>query len=83
MVEPYCVACASDLRVPPQLAYGGRRTDRQTVLDWDANPHTPRLYFKPAPPLHHALHPPTRHNDFILGLHRLITGMEKVLRLTR
>ena len=25
--------------------------DRQTVLDWDTNPHTPRLYLKPAPPL--------------------------------
>ena len=52
--------------------------DRQTdSFDWDTNPHTPRLYCKPAPPL---LLP--RHND-LLGLHRLITGMEKVLRLTR
>ena len=25
------------------------QTDRQTVLIWDTNPHTPRLYFKPAP----------------------------------
>ena len=25
--------------------------DRHTVLDWDTNPHTPRLYFKPSPPL--------------------------------
>ena len=33
-------------------------TDRQTVLIWDTNPHTPRLYFKPAPPLHLP-----RHND--------------------
>ena len=32
---------------------GHKRTesDRQTVLVWDTNPHTPRLYFKPAPPL--------------------------------
>ena len=55
-----------------------RDTDRQTdSLNWDTNPHTPRLYCKPAPPLHLP-----RHND-LLGLHRLITGMEKVLRLTR
>ena len=48
--------------------------DRQTdSFDWDTNPHTPRLYCKPAPPL---LLP--RHTD-LLGLHRLITGMEKVL----
>ena len=33
-------------------------SDRQTVLIWDTNPHTPRLYFKPAPPLHLP-----RHND--------------------
>ena len=46
-------------------------------FNWDTNPHTPRLYFKSAPPLHLP-----RHND-LLGLHRLITGMEKVLRLTR
>ena len=48
------------------------KTDRQTVLDWDTNPHPPRLYFKPAPPLRLP-----RHND-LLGLHRLITGMENV-----
>ena len=48
-----------------------RLFDRQTVLDWDTNPHTPRLYFKPAPPLRLP-----RHND-LLGLHRLIMGMEK------
>ena len=35
MVEPYCVACASNLRVPPQLAYGGQRTPRRPVR------HTP------------------------------------------
>ena len=44
-------------------------TDRQFLI-WDTNPHTPRLYFKPAPPLRHP-----RHND-LLGLHRLIAGME-------
>ena len=47
-----------------------RCKSRQTVLIWDTNPHTPRLYFKSAPPLHLP-----RHND-LLGLHRLITGME-------
>ena len=45
--------------------------DRQTdSFNWDTNPHPPRLYFKPAPPLRHP-----RHND-LLGLHRLIAGME-------
>ena len=34
-------------------------TDRH--FDWDTNPHIPRLYSKPAPPLHLP-----RHND---GLH--------------
>ena len=67
---------------PPCVTFSPRRkigvgggflfdfSDRQTVLIWDTNPHTPRLYFKPAPPLHLP-----RHND-LLGLHRLITGME-------
>ena len=45
-----------------------RQTDS---FDWDTNPHTPRLYFKPAAPLHLP-----RHND-LLGLHRLNVGMEK------
>ena len=45
-------------------------TVRQFLI-WDTNPHTPRLYFKPAPPLHLP-----RHND-LLGLHRLNMGMEK------
>ena len=36
------------------------RSDRQTVLIWDTNPHTPRLYFKSAPPLHLP-----RHNDLL------------------
>ena len=51
-------------------------TDRQTVLIGTRTPpHTPTLYCKqPAPPLHLP-----RHND-LLGLHRLITGMKKVLR---
>ena len=48
-------------------------TDRQTdSFDWDTNPHTPRLYCKPAPPLHLP-----RHDD-LLGLHRssaVITGV--------
>ena len=31
----------------------GRIEDRQTdSFNWDTNPHTPRLYFKSAPPLH-------------------------------
>ena len=51
-------------------SYETRQTDRQTVLIWDTNPHTPRLYFKPAPPLRLP-----RHND-LLGLHLLIAGME-------
>ena len=50
-----------------QLAITIRQTDS---FNWDTNPHTPRLYFKSAPPLHLP-----RHND-LLGLHRLITGME-------
>ena len=44
---------------------GDRQTPGQTVLDW-----SPRLYFKPAPPLRLP-----RRND-LLGLHRLIAGME-------
>ena len=55
----------------PHILYNISTTDRQTVLIWDTNPHTPRLYFKPAPPLHLP-----RHND-LLGLHRLIAGMER------
>ena len=44
-----------------------RQTDS---FNWDTTPHPPRLYFKPAPPLRHPCH-----ND-LLGLHRLIAGME-------
>ena len=52
--------------------WGSGWADRQTdSFIWDTNPHTPRLYFKPAPPLHLP-----RHND-LLGLHRLIAGMER------
>ena len=52
--------------------------DRQTdSFNWDTNPHTPRLYFKPAPPLHLP-----RYSD-LQGLHQLTMGMEKVQRLTR
>ena len=52
------------------IAFLGFGCSRQTVLIWDTNPHTPRLYFKPAPPLHLP-----RRTD-LLGLHRLIAGME-------
>ena len=38
-------------------------SDRQTVLIWDTNPHTPRLYFKPAPPLRH----PRQHFQLLHG----------------
>ena len=57
-------------RPPSQIT---NEPDRQTdSFNWDTTPHTPRLYCKPAPPLRLP-----RHND-LLGLHRLITGMEKV-----
>ena len=47
------------------------KTDRQTdSFRLGHEPPPPRLYFKPAPPLRHP-----RHND-LLGLHRLIAGME-------
>ena len=37
------------------------------VLGWDTNPHTPRLNFKPAPPLHHHLpHVTTTYWDCIV-----------------
>ena len=49
----------------------GEYSSQTDSFDWDTNPHTPRLYFKPAPPLHLP-----RHND-LLGLHRLNMGMEK------
>ena len=46
--------------------------DRQTdSFNWDTNPHTPRLYFKPAPPLHLP-----RYTD-LQGLHQLIMDVEK------
>ena len=58
---------------------GGPPSHRQTktvlIGTRTLDPHTPDsikiVYFKPAPPLHHP-----RHND-LLGLHRLIMGMEK------
>ena len=61
--------------VKPEFGFGAARlvglSDRQTdSFDWDTNPHTPRLYYKPAPPLRLP-----RHND-LLGLHRHIMGME-------
>ena len=42
--------------VKPEFGFGAARlvglSDRQTdSFDWDTNPHTPRLYYKPAPPL--------------------------------
>ena len=59
----------SDVAHPFSRAFDGRwedRWDRSRQTDsfnWDTNPHTPRLYFKSAPPLHLP-----RHND-LLGLH--------------
>ena len=51
---------------------GGPFRDRQTdSFNWDTNPHTPRLYFKPAPPLHLP-----RYTD-LQGLHQLIMDVEK------
>ena len=48
----------------PFFTLGPASTDRQTdSFNWDTNPHTPRLYCKPTPPL-----PLPRHND-LLGLH--------------
>ena len=50
----------------------GRSKGRQTdSFNWDTNPHTPRLYFKPAPPLHLP-----RYSD-LQGLHQLIMDVEK------
>ena len=50
---------------------GNDMADREThSFRLGHEPTPPRLYFKPAPPLRHP-----RHND-LLGLHRLIAGME-------
>ena len=54
------------------LGLGGS-PDRHSFLDWETNPHTPR-----APTLFQAgsaSASPMSHND-LLGLHRLIAGME-------
>ena len=58
----------------PAEADHAHSTDRQTVLVWDRDPHTHRLYFKPAPPL----------GPTLLGLTGITPshhGCGKVLRL--
>ena len=58
---------ASRVTSAPQIT-----SDRQTdSFNWDTNPHTPRLYFKPAPPLHHPRY------TVLQGLHQLIMDVEK------
>ena len=53
----------------PAGAFSFSHPGQTDSFDWDTNPHTPRLYFKPAPPLHLP-----RHND-LLGSHRLNIGV--------
>ena len=66
-----CLRVAKSLKCRPALSRFTQislpvcvLSDRQTVFNWDTNPHTPRLYFKSALPLRLP-----RHND-LLGLHR-------------